>query len=265
MFSLKFITQVLFGTLAIAEIITPVNITNTTTPTKIGVLLFPGLAAIDIYGPLEYLTVLSFSTNLNLAFIANSLDPVSTKPIAMNPFNSSFGHSTVPTHTFADAPPLDILLVPGGIGSRAPPPALDSAIEFIRTRTPELQYLLTVCTGAGLAARAGVLDGKFATTNKKAWAETTALGPNTKWVAKARWVVDGNVWTSSGVTAGMDLMNAFVGKVWGGDVAKRLSDGIEYTPTSDARVDPFAELYKLSSAYDGFVGADGTMDGPEEL
>ncbi|CAG8976914.1 hypothetical protein HYALB_00011863 [Hymenoscyphus albidus] len=183
----------------------------------------------------------------------------------MNPFNSSFGHSTLPTQTFANAPPLDILLVPGGLGTCAPPPALDSAIEFIRARTPELQYLLTVCTGAGLAARTGVLDGKFATTNKLAWEETTALGPKTKWVARARWVVDGNVWTSSGVTAGTDLMNAFVEKVWGGDVAKRLSDGIEYTPHSDARVDPFAELYKLSSVYDEFLGADGTMEGLDEL
>lgn len=179
----------------------------------------------------------------------------------MNPFNSTFGHSSVPTHTFANAPPLDILIVPGGIGTRAPAPSLDSAIEFIRTRTPHLQYLLTVCTGAGLAARAGVLDGKFATTNKRAWGETVVLGPKTKWVAKARWVIDGNVWTSSGVTAGMDLMNAFVGKVWGADVAKSISDGMEYTPNRDPRVDHFADLYNLSSVYDAGLGVDGRMEG----
>lgn len=92
-----------------------------------------------------------------------------------------------------------------------------------------------------------------------------ALGPKTKWVAKARWVVDGNVWTSSGVTAGMDLMNAFVGKVWGESVAKTISDGMEYAPNLDPRVDNFAELYNLSSIYDAGLGVDGRMEGYARL
>ena len=62
--------------------------------------------------------------------------------------------------------------------------------------------LLTVCTGAGLAARAGLLDGKKATTNKAAWDWATSQGQATAWQKEARWVEDGNVWTSAGVTAG---------------------------------------------------------------
>ena len=70
----------------------------------------------------------------------------------------------------------------------------------MREAYQDVKYLMTVCTGAGIAARAGILDGKNATTNKAAWNETTALGPNVKWISHARWVVDGNIWTTSGVS-----------------------------------------------------------------
>ncbi|PVH71381.1 hypothetical protein DL98DRAFT_435278, partial [Cadophora sp. DSE1049] len=63
--------------------------------------------------------------------------------------------------------------------------------------------------------RAGVLDGKKATMNKWAFYATSALGPKTHWVAKARWVVDGNVWSSSGVSAGIDVTLAWVASLWG--------------------------------------------------
>ncbi len=118
--------------------------------------------------------------------------------------NSTISESIVPTHTFQTAPPLDVLIVPGGIGTRGPPPTVNSMIAFVKERYPTLQYLITVCTGAGIAARAGVLDGKHATTNKRAWKETTALGPKVKWIPQARWVTDGNIWTTSGVAAGTD-------------------------------------------------------------
>ena len=129
--------------------------------------------------------------------IAETLDPVSSEP-GMNPPNSSFFPSVMPTHTFANAPPLDVLLVPGGGGMRAP--NVKAQTDYIAKVFPTIPYFLTVCTGAGLAARAGVLDGRYATTNKIAWAEMNGYGPKVKWVAPARWVVDGNVWTSSGVS-----------------------------------------------------------------
>jgi putative intracellular protease/amidase len=99
------------------------------------------------------------------------------------------------------------LIIPGGIGSRAPAPLLNNTITLVKERYPTFQYLITVCTGAGIAARAGVLDGKHATTNKRAWDETTALGPKVKWIRQARWVTDGNIWTTSGVAAGTVSLN----------------------------------------------------------
>jgi len=119
----------------------------------------------------------------------------------MNPANASFWPVLVPDATFADDLDLDVLIVPGGIGMRNPNiTRKGGAADFIARTVPKVQYLWTICTGAGIAAQAGVLDGKHATTNKAAWGDITPLGPKVLWVSPARWVVDGNVWTSSGVS-----------------------------------------------------------------
>jgi transcriptional regulator GlxA family with amidase domain len=97
----------------------------------------------------------------------------------MNRFNSSFWPSFVPTDTYADNPPIQVLLIPGGAAARSPD--LGPELEYIRKVTPSLQYLITICTGAGIAAQAGVLDGHRATTNKRAWNEMIPRGPNVKW------------------------------------------------------------------------------------
>jgi putative intracellular protease/amidase len=162
------------------------KLTNTIVPTRFGYVLFPAIEALDVFGPLEALNLLSFSEHMNLTPIAETLEPVSTKVTssAVNPLNAIFGESVVPTHIFETAPPLDVIIIPGGPGTRAPapphPPPPDSAIAFVKDRYPSLQYLITVCTGAGIAARTGVLDYKHATTNKEAWALATALGPKVK-------------------------------------------------------------------------------------
>ncbi len=143
-------------------------------------VLFPGFDQVDVFGPLEVLRGLAYFYPMNLSLIAADLKPVSTKPItaAMNPFNSSFGASVNPTHTFGTAPPLDVLIVPGGEGMRKP--NMTDVTGFIKRTYPSLKYMITVCTGAGLAAQSGVLDGKRATTNKASWAQINAMGPNVK-------------------------------------------------------------------------------------
>ncbi len=215
------------------------------TPTRYGCMLFPGFQAIDVFGPLDALNTLSWSHNITLALIAKTMDPVSTvvRNPAFNRVNSSFGESVLPTHTFADAPPLDVLLVPGGIGTMSPD--VHEEIAFIKATYPKLRYLITVCTGAGLAARAGVLDGKNATTNKATWASTTALGPHVNWITHARWVVAGNIWSSSGVTAGIDVLFAWMEAVYGNATATRVANSLEYERHLNSSWDPFADLYKL--------------------
>lgn len=107
------------------------------------------------------------------------------------------------SHSFEDAPPLDVLLVPGGFGNVVLEQRNDTSIEdFIRRRFDQLDYLLSVCTGAMSLAKAGVLNGRRATTNKGAWGSVVRHGENITWVPTARWVEDGKVWSSSGVAAG---------------------------------------------------------------
>lgn len=215
-------------------------------PKNIGYILFPSFDVLDVFGPLEAFNLLSLQRQLNLYLIADKLDPVSTEPRAasMNTFNSSFGESVLPTHTFA-APPddLDVLFVPGGLGTRAPD--LNSAIDYVRATYPSLQYLVSICTGAGIVARAGILDGKRATTNKLSWNSTIVHGPKTYWVSHARWMVDGNVWTTSGVSAGIDGALAWIEHVFGNDTANDLAIGMEYRRHADWEWDPFSEHYGL--------------------
>lgn len=81
---------------------------------------------------------------------------------------------------------------------------LNTTVDFIAAAYPKTKYLLSICTGLMLTARTGILDGKRSTTNKRAWDTAIPNGPHVKWVALARWVVDGNFWSSSGVSAGTD-------------------------------------------------------------
>ncbi|KAF5386402.1 hypothetical protein D9757_006650 [Collybiopsis confluens] len=189
--------------------------------------------------------MLSRDFPMNLSVIAQTLEPVSTKhrDPSLNPFRSDFGESIVPTHDLNNAPSLDVLIIPGGYGLRAT--ELDPLFDFVKRTYPSLKYLITICTGSWVAARAGVLDGKRATSNKNAWAGTKTVGPNVKWVSHARWVVDGNIWTASGVSAGMDATLAFVEHVYGGDQAKKLARELEYERHEDSSWDPFAEMYNL--------------------
>lgn len=205
-------------------------------------LLFPGFQALDAFGPLDCINILSRTDNITLSLLSCTLDPVTTK---CSEYPGTTGQEVIPTHTYEKPPLLDVLFIPGGRGSRGSGPTVLAAIKFIQDVYPSLKYLITVCTGSGLAARAGVLDGKQATTNKIAWKEIVALSPEVEWIPRARWVTDGNIWTSSGVSAGIDVTLAWIGSVFGEEKAKMIADGIEYTRHEDPNCDPFAELHGL--------------------
>ena len=209
-------------------------------------LVFPSFQALDVFGPLDALNLLAFQFPINLSIIGPTLDPVTTKPqsAAMNSQNSNCSQSIVPTHTLG-APPedLEVLIVPGGLGTRSP--NINATIDYVAATYPSLRYLITVCTGASIAARAGVLDGRNATTNKAAYAWVTSLRPNVHWISHARWVVDGNIWTTSGVSAGIDGMLAFMEEVYGANATSTVTNGMEYDRELDYTNDPFADLYGL--------------------
>ena len=153
----------------------------------------------------------------------------------------------VATHTFENAPALDILIVPGGVGDLTLIEANERSIEnFIISRYHSTEHILSVCSGAGFLARAGVLDGKRATATKSVWERIIPYGTNVTWIPTARWVRDGKVWTSSGVTAGMDMMVAFLRDLYGDSNVNDGINGVEYIPHVDAHWDPFSVIFKVS-------------------
>ncbi|KAF9028703.1 class I glutamine amidotransferase-like protein [Hymenopellis radicata] len=174
-------------------------------PMNYGVALFPGFQALDVFGPIDALNNLALSHDIQLSVIAQSLDPVSTET-HMNP-NANCAQSIVPTHNFTSPPEkLDVLVVP----------VLDHSVH-----------------GGEYRGARGVLDERYATTNKMQWVWTTSQGPNVKWVSHARWIVDGNIWTSAGVSAGTDTMLAFIEHVYGAEDAETVADTMEYERMTD--------------------------------
>jgi len=147
-----------------------------------------------------------------------------------------------PTHTFENSPDLDILILAGGPGWRIP--TLDATLDFIAKTAPNVKYVLTICTGSALAARAGIMNGRKATTNKTSWPNAVKAGPNTTWVPYARWVEDESslppLWSSSGVTAGLDLMLHWVSQTYSEKNATYIANILEHQRITDASFDPFA-------------------------
>ncbi|KAF2467376.1 class I glutamine amidotransferase-like protein [Lindgomyces ingoldianus] len=232
---------------------------NTNRTISIGYILYPGFELLDVYGPLELLSSASYLHNMTLSLISFTTGPVASRPPghlmdpSMPPVDTShmIGPTTVATHTFENAPPLDIIMVPGGMGNVALEQENNTVMEtFIARRFDHASYVLSVCTGTVTLARAGVLSGRRATTNKWAWSWVTdpAHGKNITWVPSARWVEDGKVWTSSGVAAGLDMMYAFLKHLFGAEELDSLLNQIEYAPHVDPHWDPFSVVHNVPGA-----------------
>src|SRR4029434_7848126 len=118
-------------------------------------------------------------------------------------------------------------------------------LEFLVAQHGSVEVLASICTGAGLLARAGILDGRRATSNKRAWKWVVSQGPRVRWVPEARWVEDGNVFTAGGVAAGIDMSLAVIARLVGPDIANKVAEGTEYDWHRDASWDPFAKAAGL--------------------
>lgn len=160
------------------------------------------------------------------------------------PVKSAQGPSVLAEYGFDDCPPLDLILIPGGIGTRA---EIDnpSLLDWLVQRVAASEITMTVCTGTALLACAGILDGKRATTNKMVFAWVESTGPKVTWVKEARWVEDGKFFTSSGVSAGIDMALAVIAKLNGEKVSEMLATATEYEWHRDAAWDPFAKIHGL--------------------
>lgn len=182
-------------------------------PVAIGALVFPGMVQIDFTGPFE---VLSRVPGATFHTIAQELQPV----------RDVNGLILTPELTLTTAPPLDVLLVPGG-GGQQNLMEDEAVLDFLRRRADSAQYVLSVCTGALLCGAAGLLRGVHATTH---WASFHLLPYFGAIPVDQRVVVDGKIVTAAGVTAGIDGALRVAALLRGEAVARQIQLAIEYAP-----------------------------------
>lgn len=188
----------------------------------VGVILYPDFDTLDVMGPVELFAVPILQDKFKLVFISRDGQPVT----------SAAGVKVVPDHSWDTHPPLDVLLVPGGPGARQlvkDYTFLDWLATIYHGRQhKKLQYLMSVCTGSALLGKSGLLDEKTATSNNMAFDWVRSQSESTIWVKRARWVEDGNILTSSGVSAGMDMTMFFIDKIAGATIVNKVAAYTEY-------------------------------------
>lgn len=193
---------------------------------SLGAVLYEDFELLDLYGPLEMFG--NIGPELEIVTVAEHPGPV----------RSAQGPKTLAEFGFAECPPLDLMLIPGGIGTVD---QLENAalLDFLRDRSPLAEVTMSVCSGSAILAKAGVLDGRRATSNKQFFGLATSQSQKVNWVAEARWVEDGPFATSSGVSAGTDMALAVVARLFGQERAQQLADLAEYEWQRDPNRDPF--------------------------
>jgi transcriptional regulator GlxA family with amidase domain len=190
---------------------------------RIGALIFPGFELLDLFGPLEMFGLLK--DEFEICMVAEGEGAVP----------SSQGPKAIADVTYETGAKYDLVLIPGGRG----------ALSWLKKVQSDAELMLSVCTGSALLAKAGLLDGLQATTNKAAFDWVAGQGPNVKWVKKARWVRDGAYFTSSGVSAGMDMSLAAIAHLLGKETAEQVAIWAEYDWHQDPDWDPFAAIHGL--------------------
>lgn len=201
-------------------------------PRTLGVVLFEDFESLDVFGPVEMFG--NLTGLVQVAMVAREAGPVRTAQ----------GPRVIADHGIASCPPLDLVMVPGGVGTREAirDPAL---LAWLRACAASAELVMSVCTGTELLAAAGLLDGRRATTNKMLFTRLESEWPAVQWVREARWVEDGTFVTSSGVSAGMDMALAVIAKLVGPQASELLATGTEYEWHRDAAWDPFAKVHGL--------------------
>jgi cyclohexyl-isocyanide hydratase len=182
---------------------------------RIGLVLFSGVEVLDFAGPWEVFGVIAPHVSDEVLGVAASLDPVvSARKLRF-----------VPDATFTDCPQFDVILVPGGAGTQSA--SIGTVVEFVKAQAPGAEIVASVCTGAFVLQEAGLLERRRGTTH---WQSKERLRETCVNVVDERYVIDGNIWTSAGVSAGIDMALAIVGRLHGEDVGRRVQRGIEYDP-----------------------------------
>jgi transcriptional regulator GlxA family with amidase domain len=194
-----------------------------------GILLFPDAEELDFVGPWEVFTSFGkyFDQEWQSVLVSQTGEPV----------RANKGMLFTPDFAFDNCPPLDVLLIPGGQGTRVEENN-EPLLDFVRRVGEKAAWMTSVCTGAFILRRAGFLSGRRATTH---WAMMNELRKDPQiTVVEQRFVHDGNVITAAGVSAGIDMALYLVGLLSSPDVARNVQKFIEYYPEPPYAVEPIA-------------------------
>jgi len=191
----------------------------------VGILIFPDVEVLDFTGPFEVFSV----TRLNEERRREEPSPFEVSLIAerSQPIVASGGLRVIPDHDFDNCPPLDILVVPGGWGTRK---EIDNyrLIEWLTARANEVEILTSVCTGSMVLGRAGLLEGLHATTHWRSLDWMRESFPNVTVESNMHVVEQGRVFTSAGISAGIDMALRVVARCYGEAVARATARHMEY-------------------------------------
>ena len=200
---------------------------------RVGIVLFENIEVLDFCGPFEVFSV----TRLNEEKRRDEPSPfevllVAEKP---DPVTTTGNMKVIPHYTFANCPRLDILVVPGGWGTRK---ELNNPVmlAWLRGRAAEVETLTSVCTGSMLLGFAGLLDGLHATTHWRSLDWMRDSFPSVTVEYEKHVVEEGRVLTSAGISAGIDMALKVVARYFGKEIARATARYMEYPyPDSNAR------------------------------
>jgi len=196
-------------------------------------VLFDDIEVLDFCGPFEVFSV----TRLTEENRREQPCPFEVVLVAETPglVTSTGGMKVLPDHTFQNCPHLDVVVVPGGWGTRR---ELSNPImlDWLRARAPEADIMTSVCTGSMVLGFAGLLDGLHATTHWRSLDWMRDSFPSVTVAYDKHFVKDGRVFTSAGISAGIDMSLRVVAHYFGDSVARASARHMEYPyPESDAR------------------------------
>lgn len=202
------------------------RITKETASMDINIILFKDFETLDAFGPVEIFGRLRELYQLEYFSATGGV------------IESRQGVKVTTRH-WKELNQKGILLIPGGVGTRI----LVQDEDFVKTLKEyamSATYCLTVCTGSGLLAKTGLLSNRSATSNKRAFDWAASMDNDVNWLKKARWAVDEKYYTSSGVSAGMDMSLGFIADRHGKEIAEEIADNIEYLWNQNKDNDSFA-------------------------
>ncbi|MBP3950864.1 DJ-1/PfpI family protein [Bacillus suaedae] len=189
---------------------------------SIGIFLFDEIEVLDFAGPFEVFSVTTYEDFTTRAFLVSTVSETGEMIHARN------GLKVQPDYSFENMPTFDILVIPGGPGARETQIHNKRVIEWIANQMNQVSIMTSVCTGAFLLAKAGLLDGKVATTHWLSYDRFESEFPVVTLKRNVKFVDQGNIVTSAGVSAGINMSFHIVKRLLGKDIASKTARGMEY-------------------------------------